>query len=68
MAPLDIMLEERTAEALDSPDFEGDAILARLHAAISTLPPKQRWVFQARYFDDRPIRTSPQKQAHLKVR
>ena len=48
------LLEERTAEVLDSPDFEGDAILARLHAAISTLPPKQRWVFQARYFDDRP--------------
>ncbi|MGB1572947.1 MAG: sigma factor-like helix-turn-helix DNA-binding protein, partial [Flavobacteriales bacterium] len=22
--------------------------------AISTLPPKQRWVFQARYFDDCP--------------
>ena len=54
MAPLDVLLEERTAEVLDSPDFEGDAILARLHAAISTLPPKQRWVFQARYFDDRP--------------
>ena len=49
MAPLDVLLEERTAEVLDSPDFEGDAILARLHAAISTLPPKQRWVFQARY-------------------
>ena len=54
MAPLDVMLEERTAEVLTSPDFEGDRILARLHAAISTLPPKQRWVFQARYFDDRP--------------
>lgn len=54
MAPLDVLLEERTAEVLSSPDFEGDAILARLHAAISTLPPKQRWVFQARYFDDRP--------------
>lgn len=53
MAPLDVVVEERTAAVLNSPDFEGDAILARLHAAISTLPPKQRWVFQARYFDDR---------------
>lgn len=52
-APLDAVLEERTAETLNSPDFEGEVILARLHAAISTLPPKQRWVFQARYFDDR---------------
>lgn len=54
MGPLDTLLEERTAQVLSSPDFEGDVILARLHAAISTLPPKQRWVFQARYFDDRP--------------
>ena len=54
MAPLDVVLEKRTAEILNSPDFEGEFILARLHAAISTLPPKQRWVFQARYFDDRP--------------
>jgi len=54
MAPLDVVLEKRTAEILNSPDFEGEVILARLHAAISTLPPKQRWVFQARYFDDRP--------------
>lgn len=53
MAPLDVELEERTAHVLASPDFEGDEVLARLHAAISTLPPKQRWVFQARYFDDR---------------
>lgn len=53
-APLDAVLEERTADILNSPDFEGEVILARLHAAISTLPPKQRWVFQARYFDDRP--------------
>jgi len=53
MAPLDVALEERTAHVLASPDFEGDEVLARLHAAISTLPPKQRWVFQARYFDDR---------------
>lgn len=53
MAPLDVLLEERTAQVLSSSDFEGDEILARLHAAISTLPPKQRWVFQARYFDDR---------------
>lgn len=53
MAPLDVELEERTAHMLASPDFEGDEVLARLHAAISTLPPKQRWVFQARYFDDR---------------
>ena len=53
MAPLDVALEERTAQMLASPDFEGNEVLARLHAAISTLPPKQRWVFQARYFDDR---------------
>ena len=53
MAPLDVELEERTAQMLASSDFEGDEVLARLHAAISTLPPKQRWVFQARYFDDR---------------
>ena len=53
MAPLDVVLEERTAQVLSSPQFDGDAILARLHAAVSTLPPKQRWVFQARYFDDR---------------
>ena len=53
MAPLDVVLEERTGQVLSSSDFEGDAILARLHGAISTLPPKQRWVFQARYFDDR---------------
>jgi len=54
MSPIDLVLEERTAQLLSSPDFEGDEILARLHAVISTLPPKQRWVFQARYFDDRP--------------
>ena len=53
LAPLDVMLEEKRG-GLGSPDFEGNAILARLHAAISTLPLKQRWVFQARYFDDRP--------------
>ena len=53
MAPLDVVLEERTAQVLSSPHFDGDAILARLDAAVSTLPPKQRWVFQARYFDDR---------------
>lgn len=53
MAPLDVVLEERTAQVLSSPDFDGDVILARLHAAISTLPPRQRWVFQARYFDGR---------------
>jgi len=53
MAPLDVYLEERTEQVLSSSDFEGDAVLARLHAAVSTLPPKQRWVFQARYFDDR---------------
>ena len=54
MAPLDVLLQDRTAEVLSSPDFEGAPILAPLHPAISTLPPKQRWVFQARYFDDRP--------------
>ena len=54
MSPIDLVLEERTAQLLSSPDFEGDEILARLHAVISTLPPKQRWVFQARYFDGRP--------------
>lgn len=54
MAPLDVEIEERTAAVMASPEFEGDHILARLHAAISTLPPKQRWVFQARYFDARP--------------
>lgn len=53
MAPLDVQLEERTAHILASPDFEGDEVLARLHASMATLPPKQRWVFQARYFDDR---------------
>ena len=53
MAPLDVVLEERTAQVLSSPDFDGDVILARLHAAISTLPPRQRWVFQARYFGGR---------------
>ena len=54
MAPLDTLMEVRTSEVLSSPDFEGDAIMARLYAVMSTLPPKQRWVFQARYFDDRP--------------
>ena len=53
MAPLDVYLEERTEQVLSSSDFEGDAAWARLHAAVSRLPPKQRWVFQARYFDDR---------------
>lgn len=54
MAPIDLVLEERTAQLMSSPEFEGDEILARLHTVISTLPPKQRWVFQARYFDGRP--------------
>lgn len=54
MAPIDLVLEERTAQLMSSTEFEGDEILARLHTVISTLPPKQRWVFQARYFDGRP--------------
>lgn len=54
MQPLDDVLQERTAAVMTDQDFEGDQILAMLHAAVSTLPPKQRWVFQARYFDGRP--------------
>jgi len=54
MMPIDVLLEERSSQLLSSADFDGDAVLARLHGAMSTLPPKQRWVFQARYFDDRP--------------
>lgn len=53
MVPLDAEIEERTAAVMASPEFEGDRILARLHAAVASLPPKQRWVFQARYFDAR---------------
>ena len=53
MAPIDLVLEERTESVLSADDFQGDRILASLHAAVSTLPPKQRWVFQARYFDAR---------------
>ena len=54
MVSIDTALEERTAAVLASDDFEGDRILALLHSAIAQLPPKQRWVFQARYFDARP--------------
>lgn len=32
--------------------FDGDEIQAKLQAAISTLPPAQRTVFNMRYFDD----------------
>ena len=46
------MLEERTAEVWTLPILE-DAILARLHLPHLHVAPKQRWVFQARYFDDR---------------
>lgn len=53
MLPVDTQLEERTSGVLSSDDFSGERIMALLHAAIATLPPKQRWVFQARYFDGR---------------
>lgn len=34
------------------PYFNGDAIQRRLHKAIQKLPPKQRLVFNLRYFDE----------------
>lgn len=32
--------------------FDGDKLQARLHAAIQTLPPKQRLVFNMRYYEE----------------
>jgi RNA polymerase sigma-70 factor (ECF subfamily) len=32
--------------------FDGDQIQAKFHAAIATLPPKQRAVFTTRYFEE----------------
>ncbi|MEM8583390.1 MAG: sigma-70 family RNA polymerase sigma factor [Bacteroidota bacterium] len=38
------------------PFFEGGEIMRLLHAAIATLPDKQREVFQLRYFEELPYR------------
>ena len=44
---------EACSAALEAdPWFDGDALQVRLQAAIQTLPPKQRVVFNMRYFDD----------------
>lgn len=44
----DIQLENRK----DDTFFNGDEIEIRLHKAISTLPEKQKLVFNMKYFDD----------------
>ena len=57
--------KRKHAESLDSRDaivrrltsdvfFDGDDAQARLHAALQTLPDKQRAVFNMRYFDEMP--------------
>ena len=41
------------AEQLEAdPWFDGNEIQTRLQAAIQTLPPKQRMVFNMKYFED----------------
>ena len=34
------------------PYFDGDSLQTRLQEAIQTLPPKQRMVFNMKYYDD----------------
>ena len=44
---------EACAEQLEAdPWFDGNELQARLQAAIQTLPPKQRMVFNMKYFED----------------
>ena len=44
---------EAYAEQLEAdPWFDGNEIQTRLQAAIQTLPPKQRMVFNMKYFED----------------
>lgn len=38
------------------PLFDGDKVLQRLHAAVLTLPERQREVFTLRYFNEMPFR------------
>lgn len=41
-----------SAEIEADPYFNGDALLKKLHKAIASLPPKQRMVFNMRYFEE----------------
>ncbi|MDG2425900.1 MAG: sigma-70 family RNA polymerase sigma factor [Flavobacteriales bacterium] len=51
---LDTQMEQRVESLESDPFFDGDAALAHLHAALETLPDKQRLVFNYRYFDNLP--------------
>jgi len=50
---LDAQLVSTMSALVASEDFDGDQALAKLHAAVGTLPPKQGLVFQYRYFDEK---------------
>ena len=44
---------DTTATAIEADEwFDGDALQARLQAAIQTLPPKQRMVFNMKYYEE----------------
>ena len=45
-------LEACTSHIATDPWFDGDTLQARLQAAIQTLPPKQRLVFNMKYYDE----------------
>ena len=47
-----VELEKISSEIDDDPYFNGTAMQRELHKAISTLPYKQRIVFNLRYFDE----------------
>lgn len=45
-------IEVYAAQLKADESFDGDKLQARLHAAIQTLPPKQRMVFNMKYFEE----------------
>lgn len=45
-------VEESMARLQSDPYFDGDDLLARLHAAVMHLPEKQQAVFRLKYFEE----------------
>ena len=45
-------VEESMARLQSDPYFDGDELLARLHAAVMHLPEKQQAVFRLKYFEE----------------
>lgn len=52
LIPIHHVEKDLAEKLINDPYFKGDAILKKLHAAILTLPEKQRIVFNMKYFDE----------------